>query len=643
MVFLYSFGCRSFAFINKANFMKKRLLLIAAFVMAKALTLTLTAQPWIAKHGLTGAQYQQAFTDLGKQGYYPKMVTGYSQDNSARYAALWQKVTLPASQFKHGMTAAQYQAAFDDMARQGYRIVYVQGFSVSNTAYFNAIWQKVSGPALIARHNLTSAQYQQIYDQYVPQGYRARIISAYTVNGTPYFAGIWEKTGGVAWQAKHNLDFQGYQNFFVQMSEQGYKPTSIAGYTDHGQARYAALFEKVATPGWAARHGIPGNFYQYEFDNYYYQGYTPRLLAGYNINNDVQFAGVWDNTGISGKDMNRIDTSIRNYMARNNVPGLCVAFCKGDRLVFAKGYGNAVKETGEPASPDHRWRIASVSKPMTSLGIMSLIAQNKLKLTDKVFGSGGILSSFTVPSTNSKAKDITVSNLLHHTSGFQNTQGDPAFMKYDLTHAQIIQWELDHEIITHAPGTSELYCNFNYIVLARIIEKVSGASSYEQYVQSHIFNLTGSSGMMIGKNSLAQRQPNEVEYYGSNPYALHLDRMDGNGGWIASALDLSKVLVHINGNHGVPDILPAAQMNMLTQTEPNSGNYGCGFVVWGGGAKGHNGAMDGTNALLHDAGDGGGWVVVFNTRASQDDFAWGLDGVLGGLYNSVAWPAYNLF
>lgn len=628
--------------------MKKRLHLFAGILVWMSLhCVQITAQPWIARHGLTGAQYQQAFTDLSKQGYYPKMVTGYSQDNAAHYAALWLKTAIPASEYRHGMTAAQYQSTFDDMAKKGYRLVYVQGFSVGNAPYFNAIWRKTGGNAFIARHNLTAAQYQQVFDQYTPQGYRPVVISGYTVNGTPYFAGIWEKAGGVAWQAKHNLSAQQYQDAFNQFTAQGYKPTCVTGYTNGGQAAYAAIFEKVATPQWSARHGIPGNFYQYEFDNYYYQGYTPTFITGYNVNNSVQFAGVWNNTGLSGADLNRIDTSIRNYMRRNNVPGLCVAYCKDDRLVFAKGYGDAVKETGEPASPDHRWRIASVSKPMTALGIMTLVAQNKLKLSDKVFGPNGILNQFTVPANNSKAKDITVSHLLHHTSGFINAQGDPAFMKYEMTHAQIIQWELDHEIITHNPGDTEVYLNFGYILLARVIEKISGASSYEQYLRAHVFNVTGSNGMEIGDNSLSQRKSNEVEYYGSSagsdPYSLHLDRMDGNGGWIASALDLIKVITHINGNHGVPDILPQAQINMLTQTEPHSGNYGCGFISWGGGAKGHNGAMSGTNALLHDAGDGGGWIVVMNTRAEQDTYAWTLDGILGGLYKTVSWPSYNLF
>ena len=625
--------------------MEKRLLLLAGIIMffpaLRPSLSSLHAQAWIAKHGLTAAQYQQSFNDYKAQGYYPKMVTGYSLNNQANYAALWQKTTPPATEYRNGLTADQYQTTFTTLQQQGYRLTYVQGFCVGNTAYFNGIWQKVASPAWIARHNLTAAQYQQIYDTYTTQGYRPTIISAYTVNGTPYFAGIWEKSTGAAWVAKHNMTAQQYQDLFTQYTGQGYKLTCVAGYTNGGQAAYAAVWQKVSSPMWYARNGVPLGFYQYVFDNFYYQGYTPEFLTGYNVNNDVQFAGVWDNTNISATDMNRLDTAINNYMKRNNVPGLCVAFCKNDKLVFSKGYGDAVNETGEPASPDHRWRIASVSKPMTSLGIMKLFSQGKLHLGDKVFGPGGLLPQFTVPATNQKALQITVSDLLHHTSGFQNTQGDPAFMDYNLTIDQMIQWELNNEIITHAPGTSEFYLNFGYILLARIIEQKDGGPSYENFVQSQIFTPCGIKDMVIGKNDLSQRLPNEVEYYGGNPYGLHLERMQGNGGWIASAPDLARVIAHTS--YGTPDILPAIQMDSLTETTPASGTYGCGFIAWPNHAKGHNGAMDGTNALLHDAGNGGGWVVVMNARASQDDYAWGLDATLSGIYTAVHWPSYDLF
>src|SRR5690242_16120523 len=117
------------------------------------------------------------------------------------------------------------------------------------------------------------------------------------------------------------------------------------------------------------------------------------------------------------------------YISSSNVPGLAMAITKDGRLVYAAGFGYANKETGEEAGPTNLFRIASVSKPFTSVAAMKLIEAGKLHLTDKVFGPGGILSAqFPTPLTNQKINQITVKYLLEHVSGLSNAGGDPMFM-----------------------------------------------------------------------------------------------------------------------------------------------------------------------------------------------------------------------
>ncbi len=604
----------------------------------------LIAQPWAARHGLNGAQYQAAFSDLGSKGFYPTVISGYVLNNQAAYAAIWEKKNIPASEFRHGLSGAQYQAVFSNLTQQGFRPAFINGFAVNGQDYYNAIFEKTGGPEYIARHGISAADYQKVFDE--AKGFRPKIISAFTVNGQARFAGVWIKDNSVAWVARHNLNPQQYQTEFNKWTQQGYKVACISGYTVNGQEMYAAVWEKQNGPLWAARHGIQGKFYQYEFDNFYYQGYRPRFINAYNVGNQDKFAGVWDNGNISGADMQKIDQAIQGYMSTNNVPGISIAFCKAGRLVFAKSYGQAVKATGEPASPNHLFRIASVSKPLTALAIMKLVEQGKVKLTDKVFGANGILNTYTIPNTNPQVANITVSHLLHHSSGFSNTQGDPAFIKYELSHSQLIQWVINNEIISNTPGTVNSYNNFGYIVLGRIIEKKSG-QTYEQFVRSNITSPAGANNMRIGANSEAGKANNEVTYHpssqGSAPYNLRLDRMDGNGGWIASAIDLARVLVRYDGNGSKPDLLQASSINALRVGDASTNNYGLGYVIVNGGGKMHNGAMPGTNALMHDTGDGGGWSMVLNTRAEVDNFAWTLQGTLGDLYKTINWPSYDLF
>ena len=91
---------------------------------------------------------------------------------------------------------------------------------------------------------MTSAKYQAAVDQYKAQGYRPAQVDGYTVNGRPYFAAIWTKGGKSAWVARHGLTGAAYQAEFNKWTAQGYKLTDVSGYSQGGQARYIAIWEK---------------------------------------------------------------------------------------------------------------------------------------------------------------------------------------------------------------------------------------------------------------------------------------------------------------------------------------------------------------------------------------------------------------
>ena len=75
--------------------------------------------PWIARHGLSSADYQRTFDDYAHQGYRLRTVSGYEHGGQALYAAIWDKRAGPAWIARHGLTSAQYQQAFDDESAVG--------------------------------------------------------------------------------------------------------------------------------------------------------------------------------------------------------------------------------------------------------------------------------------------------------------------------------------------------------------------------------------------------------------------------------------------------------------------------------------------------------------------------------------------
>src|SRR6516165_275473 len=93
---------------------------------------------------------------------------------------------------RHGMTSAQYQAEFNSLVGQGFRLSEVSGYSVGNTDLYAAIWEQAPGPRWEAHHRMSSDQYQGQFDQLVDQGYRLKWVSGYTIGGSANYAAFWQ-------------------------------------------------------------------------------------------------------------------------------------------------------------------------------------------------------------------------------------------------------------------------------------------------------------------------------------------------------------------------------------------------------------------------------------------------------------------
>jgi CubicO group peptidase (beta-lactamase class C family) len=607
-----------------ATTLQKRTLpwrLLAAAALFLVATAPAFAADWVARHGLTAAKYQDAFEEFTGKGYRLVSVSGYDGGRGqARYAAVWKKQGGPAWAARHGLTAEQYQAAFNSFNEQGYRLTFVNGYAIGNEARYAAIWSKGRGPASAARHGLTAAQYQAAVDEFVGKGYSLAHVSAYTVGNTPRFAAIFEK-GGPAWVARHGLTPAQYQAAFDQFTRQGYRLSVVSGYRDGGSDRYAAIWTKAQGPQWSARHGTPAAHYQAVFDNHRYQSWEPDYVEAFNGADGVRFNTLWRNTTFSAKDLALIENKARAYMRANDMPGLSIAVMRNDKLVYAAGFGVADKDSGMPVSPVHRFRIASVSKPITHVAIVNLDNATSMNLGDRVFGANSVLGgTFATPANNPDIEDITVDHLVRHRAGFRriNKDGnnsDPMFAYTGTNHAGLINWALENYPLGYTPGTTpagltgnDMYSNFGYCLLGRVIEARSG-KSYEAYVRDALLKPAGAGDIVIGGDKLADRKSDEVVYYGGGAYSsVKPQRFDSHGGWIARPIDLLRFMRHTD------DILAPYY---------------------------HNGEMSGTTATYDQRAGGFGLVAVSNSNnGSTADMRAMMTTIADEVDN---WPAIDLF
>ncbi|MBV9886998.1 MAG: beta-lactamase family protein, partial [Acidobacteria bacterium] len=226
-----------------------------------------------------------------------------------------------------------------------------------------------------------------------------------------------------------------------------------------------------------------------------------------------------------------------NFMSRFSIPALSVAIIRDSKFVYERPFGIADTKQHAECSNTSVFRIASVSKPITSVAIFTLLEQGKLNLNDKIFGPSGILAFDFGKTFRQYVTDVTVDHLLTHTSGgWPNDDTDPMFRNDSWDHKRLIAESIANIPLTYPPGTHWAYSNFGYCILGRVIEKVSG-QPYEHFVQQSVLAPCGVTDMRIAGNSYLNRAPNEVEYAGQfneDPYNMNVRRMDSHGGWIAT-------------------------------------------------------------------------------------------------------------
>ncbi len=337
----------------------------------------------------------------------------------------------------------------------------------------------------------------------------------------------------------------------------------------------------------------------------------------------------------------KFDLLIQKFMDKWELKGASFALMKDDRLIYCKGYGYADVEQNIPMDVMHVFRIASVSKLITAVGIMKLQEEGKLHLNDIVFGPSGILNdSIFSEIKDSRTKKITVEHLLRHQGGYSNTYGDPMFCPLDIARKMnvtppadlttIIRFVLSRRL-RFTPGESTSYSNIGYGILSRIIEKASG-ESYESYIRKHILVPAGCFDMHLGKNLYEDKLPNEVRYYEvSNAEEIpacdgsgqlvprsnggnNIEELYGAGGWVASPSELLRFLAVIDGNPVIQDILTPASIQYMTQSIPHS--LPIGWIETNNtGEWVRTGTLAGTSALMKKQSDGYSWVFLTNTSS----------------------------
>lgn len=367
----------------------------------------------------------------------------------------------------------------------------------------------------------------------------------------------------------------------------------------------------------------------------------------------------------------KFDKAVNQFMRKWDIVGASLAIMKDGNLIYSKGYGYADREDSTLTDVKHIFRVASVSKLITAVGIMKLYEQGKLNLASPVFGERGILNDpqFT-DFTDRRVKDITVEHLLRHQGGFTVRAGDPMFNPLMMstflgtpapaTMNHAVQYAVKRGL-GFRPGGRTVYSNLGYLVLSKVIEKVTGMP-YEKYIKDSILTPIGCYDMHIASNLHEDKFPNEVRYYESSD-AENIESYDGtgrmlpkcNGGnnvrglsgagaWVASPTELVKFVAAIDGDPSRPDILKRQTINIMTGKEKASLPIGWMHTNEHG-EWWRTGSMAGTSAMIRKQNNGYVWVFITNTSSWKGSrFPNLINGMLKQAFGRVTeWPEKDMF
>lgn len=330
---------------------------------------------------------------------------------------------------------------------------------------------------------------------------------------------------------------------------------------------------------------------------------------------------------LSAAVRSKIDTDVRALLSAAHAPGATIAVVQGGATVYTRSYGLRDVAKSLPAGTRTRYEIGSITKQFTAAGILQLKEAGKIDLDAMV--------ATYLPSL-SHAKEMTIRQLLTHTSGLPDYVGIPNFETLAGTPATFEQLmsRISGMPLGFTPGAQFGYSSTNYLILGRIIELVSG-QSWEEYVQQHLFAPAGmtESATMAQEGELADMARGYVYAQGHTTESKPIAESwaSSAGGIVSTAEDLQKWGEALSSGR----IISASDYQLLTSparlADGSTGEYGFGMRI---------DRFEGQPRVWHD-GNTNGFDASDEFFPSQDVRIIVLTNTLDGRSDQIARHIYN--
>jgi CubicO group peptidase (beta-lactamase class C family) len=248
--------------------------------------------------------------------------------------------------------------------------------------------------------------------------------------------------------------------------------------------------------------------------------------------------------------LHNVDEHIIAAMNDDTLTGLAIGIVHEGTLAYARGFGLADTKKNQPVTPDTVFRIGSISKTLTAVGLMQLWEQGKFQLDDSV---NAYLKAYRVEHPYASAPAITFRHLLTHTSGIGSLRSikdlsQPGFglsVKKGSQAPRMEEYYGGRLIAEVYPQMKFAYSNHGFATLAQLIEDISG-ESFESYMMTHVLEPLG---MMHTDYRVSERIGEQLAqgymFWMSKLRTAEYEELipTGAGGVLSSAHDMARYMI----------------------------------------------------------------------------------------------------
>jgi len=664
-------------------------LTLAAAALASAPAL---GADWIMRMNQSEAAYQEFYDFDLPDGFRPIAVDIQDTDSDQNLGAIWIDDGNDYPWIAHhNMTSAEYQAKVEEYAGDGYRPIAVDAAGNYPNERYTAAWVNDGTPLAdwVAAHRRTQDEIEDLNVSMLQSGFRPVCIAGHGYASSPRFIGIWERNPK-SWRYTMTvgLDESAYQAVVEIRARDGWRMTHMTAYGNSENRRLGAVWVRTDGDDFVrqfdsfARHGQTYGEFQDTMNGQFGSGFHPVSAVSYSATGNPRFGQVWvkevpdsewRETGAFQGGLIQFDLAMRDYMTARQIQRGALAITKDKRLVYNRAF--TFDHPGAwDTQPWHRFRVASVSKPITAVAVLQAVEMGLFELDDTLgeipgFDTSGWLNG-TVPD------QVTIDMLLKHLGGWDRAL-DPMLDDFDIADELGVELPIGFGNIFDAtkdqplaftPGTDYEYSNFGYALLGHVIELTSG-QTYEDFVREHVLCPLGAQTMVQANTQAEYAHPDEVNYlqpfreldYDAmgggwlvpTPYGeYNVGNMDAHGGWVATAEELARFVSDLT-EETTSELCTQAEIDYMFTATPLNDSYGAGWQIRSSYVV-HNGALPGTWAYIIRMENGVTISALFNAdpryaNTPVDDDAGDIRGTLVSIANSIGddgtsfWPLNDLF